>query len=322
MIRRNSSETNRLRISEDISRFPKHLRFWMWVVLACALVSKAAAQPPSCPKLADLSGAWEDSAAKTDLLIAPDRIVVGDKFVHVALVLEEKPCHVTVRERGLRKAWDLERAPQGFSLHKDSTTLHFTRLAAVPESMQLRPVVLGTAAPVSKEKAEEIGSSLLSRAKADQQALKGPAEARNKILQENREYLLKLLAEYGWIDIDRFGKYPSSAALLIAKHSSDMPLSMTVLPIAEKDARAHSALGEMISVLYDQVNLMLGQKQRYGTQIIDDAEGHGVVLPVEDRTKVDEYRKQLGIPTWADYLSQASQALYDGKPIRIAGDDE
>ena len=187
-------------------------------------------------------------------------------------------------------------------------------------------MTLGTAAPESKEKVAEITSELTARFTADQEAekkaAKGSTPELEKVFQDNTGYLTKLLTKYGWIDIDRFGKASSSAALLLAKHGGELPIMMAVLPIAEADARKHHKLGELISVLYDSTRITLGDKQRYGTQIVDGADGHGLILPVEDRTKVDIYRKELDIPTWAEYIDMASKYLYDGKPIRIAGDDE
>jgi hypothetical protein len=45
-------------------------------------------------------------------------------------------------------------------------------------------------------------------------------------------------------------------------------------------------------------------------------------FPVEDPGKVDDFRKEIGILSWADYLKLASKNLYDGAPIRMPGPDE
>jgi len=53
-----------------------------------------------------------------------------------------------------------------------------------------------------------------------------------------------------------------------------------------------------------------------------DEHGKPYVLQVEDPAKVDQYRKELGILSWSDYLKKASQALFKGAPIRIPGPEE
>ena len=94
------------------------------------------------------------------------------------------------------------------------------------------------------------------------------------------------------------------------------------LPIAERDAKENGGGKEIVSVLVDEVLITTGHKQKYGTQIDEDEHGRPFVIPVEDPAKVDQYRKELGILPWADYLKKASQALYHGTPIRIPGPEE
>jgi hypothetical protein len=53
-----------------------------------------------------------------------------------------------------------------------------------------------------------------------------------------------------------------------------------------------------------------------------DSEGNPLVLPLEDITKVDQYRKEIGLPPLVEYLKLASEGLYAGKPIRLPRADE
>lgn len=292
------------------------------IVLFLGLPSAVYGQLQLCPKIDEIQGNWEDKSENVVMAVEPARLIVAKTYTWIVPVLKAENCRWTVRAGGLRSTWEVAKTEEGFALHRGAKTLRLTRLARSTPVLDVRPWPLGKAGPVSKERVAEIADALAARARADQTALKGPDTARGVVLDQNKEYLRQLLTELGWIDIDRFGKMASSAALLIAKHGSDLRIITAVLPVAEKDAREHSALGEMISVLYDEVQLNLGNRQRYGTQIVDDSEGKGLVLPVEDSAKVDTYRKQLGIRPWKEYLDQASKALYQGIPLRVAGEDE
>jgi hypothetical protein len=94
------------------------------------------------------------------------------------------------------------------------------------------------------------------------------------------------------------------------------------LPVVEKDVKEHGGAGEMFSVLYDELQLELGNQQRYGTQIDTDKEGHPYILPLEDPAKVDAYRKEIGILSFGEYRKLASENFNKGTLIRVAGSNE
>lgn len=54
----------------------------------------------------------------------------------------------------------------------------------------------------------------------------------------------------------------------------------------------------------DRLRLRTGKKQLYGTQVKKDKEGKIEVLPMEDKEKVDERRKALGMSTLLEYLQK------------------
>ena len=128
--------------------------------------------------------------------------------------------------------------------------------------------------------------------------------------------------ELGWIDLHRFGHEGSGNAIVLAKHSGDLSLMTTILPWVEKDYKNAGEGSVMYAILYDGLQLKLGRKQRYGTQIGVDAEGHPMVLPLEDASKVEQFRKEIGLPPLAEYLKLASEGLYAGKAIRMPRADE
>ena len=97
---------------------------------------------------------------------------------------------------------------------------------------------------------------------------------------------------------------------------------IAVLPLIEKDARKFPDFAQPYTLLYDRVELDLGQKQRYGTQIHTGATGDPEVLPLEDPAHVDDFLKELKLPPLSEYLATASKYLYDNKPIKVHQEDQ
>jgi len=112
-----------------------------------------------------------------------------------------------------------------------------------------------------------------------------------EIRQSNLSYLRQTLAEVGWIDSDRFGQRTSVYTVLLAKHTEDLRLMLTILPYASTELKK-SKKGQTYAILYDAVQLELGRKQLYGTQVTADEKGP-FVLPLEDPKNVDSTW-----PTW------------------------
>ena len=64
---------------------------------------------------------------------------------------------------------------------------------------------------------------------------------------------------------------------------------------------------------------MLGKKQRYGSQITHTQHGEPLVLPLEDRSKVEQYRREIGILSFSAYLQICSKQC-GGKAVKYADD--
>jgi hypothetical protein len=177
--------------------------------------------------------------------------------------------------------------------------------------------------PVSSAEVKTVEEELLRRVKNDQDALKDPVQKakRPEIMADNLRYLRDLTHRVGWIDIPRFGKNAAAAAILIAKHGSDLPLMKAALPIVESDVKEHGGSGEMYSVLYDELAITLGGQQRYGTQFDTDKNGQPYILPLENISKVNQYRKEIGILSFEEY-QQLVRTNLGGVPLRVAGSGE
>jgi hypothetical protein len=47
---------------------------------------------------------------------------------------------------------------------------------------------------------------------------------------------------------------------------------------------------------------MMGEKQRYGSQLTTNEKGECVIYPLENRNKVDQFRKEIGLFPLSTYL--------------------
>jgi len=119
---------------------------------------------------------------------------------------------------------------------------------------------------------------------------------------ENTEFMRQLLAEVGWIDVPRFGYSASREAFLLVQHSWDVQLLTAALPRVKKDVDSGQMESDAYALLYDRLQLALGRPQRYGSQVVSDGQEGVVVLPVEDQSKIEELRKQLGLISLKEYV--------------------
>jgi hypothetical protein len=308
------------------SKFARQLALVTLMGITRLVTLPILAQEASCTASPALHSAWETSGGKDQVLFEDGQIVLRrGETLSVAKILKREHCKLLVRYQGLRSTWTLERGtPEGTLELKADVPLTLRALATLPPQLDINPRSLAAPRPVSAVEAKTVEEELLRRVGRDQEALKNPAwkEKRAEIVAENHQYLQDLTQKIGWIDIPRFGKSAASAAILLAKHSGDLLLMKAALPFVEIDVKKHGGAGEMFSVLYDELQLELGNQQRYGTQVDTDKEGHPYILPLEDPTKVDEYRKEIGILSFEEYRKMASDGFNKGVLIRVAGNNE
>jgi hypothetical protein len=271
-----------------------------------------------------LNGAWKDVDGDSQLLFEDDQIVIlQGGSLRIAKILGKEPCRLIVRDQGLRSTWKLQFEKDLLRLD-GAGALNLRSLSAIPAELDVNMPIIPEPQPISPEQAKQAAAELLKRAQHDQATLKDPSLRTTwpKVFADNLGFLRDLTRNVGWIDIPRFGKDAAASAILIADHGDDLMLMKAALPIIERDVREHGGSGEMYSVLYDELAVVSGNKQRYGTQIGEDSSGLPFVLPVEDPSRVDAFRKEIGILSWKQYLALASENFYGGAPIRVAGSAE
>jgi hypothetical protein len=212
----------------------------------------------------------------------------------------------------------------------ESPESHLLRkLDSVPPELELKPLVLGAPGPLPPERVKEIQDELDLRGKKDQEVRQGliefpnggrevsALEAMRKVDTDNTGWLKKTVAAVGWTDAARFGPEAAQSAFLIVQHSGDLPLMMAALPEIEKDVKAKRVDAQDYALLFDRSRIFLGDKQRYGTQLMPGPGGTMRILPLEDRARVEELRKEIGLFPLSQYVK-----MQGGKEPEFMEEDE
>jgi hypothetical protein len=279
-------------------------------------------------KIADLStaellGAWREVDGGVLLNVKDGQLF---KFENGALsivgIVHRRPDALVVRSLGELETWHATLKDGVLELGREKVK-GFRRLKSPPPEVQLNPIKLATPHPLPSDRVKSIQQDVADRNQREQAVLKDPAQAAQApgLRKENLQYLKRLVQEVGWLDTARFGEKTSVLATILLKHTADLALMIAALPYVERDLKL-TGDGQTYAVLYDGLQLQLGQKQRYGTQIAEDAKGNPYVLPLENPAKVDDYLKELGLPALSNYMADVSKYLYNGKAVRLPTPEE
>jgi hypothetical protein len=226
-----------------------------------------------------------------------------------------------LRKEGLPETWAVSVSGRKLQLERRTSETDpvpyvatYRRLLHLPQQLELQQLSLPEPRPLSEETIRSIRSEIQRRFDEEQPILKDSARKKEfaAIRQSNLVYLETTLREVGWLDTERFGSRTSMQAIFMAKHTEDLRLKMTILPHAEKEFK-RAGKSQTYAILYDEVQLDLGRRQRYGTQVTEDKAGEPFVLPLEDPNRVDQYLGEIGLPPLNEYLKDVSNAFYNGK---------
>ena len=272
----------------------------------------------------DLLGTWQAKGEERVLRLEPERVVESEGGrLKVRGVVCYEPGKLVLRA-GLLETWTVNATGNTLHVSRGDKALEYQRLDTVPAALELTPLALGAPKQLPAERIEAIQKDLAARREADQKVRSDPARLAQlaEVDLDNTRFLRDLVQEVGWIDVARFGPRASVDAFLLVQHSQDLPLMLAALPFIEEDARRHKEYAQPFTLLFDRVQIDLGRKQRYGTQLRKDAEGNPMVLPLEEPEKVDERLKELGLPPLSEYLATASKYLFDGREVRMPREGE
>lgn len=291
----------------------------LWSLAAASLA--AAAPPAEIPE--PLRGGWRDRSGSVFVNVEKDRILLWqNQALTVRGLIRQEPGTLVLRWQGAKEVWTARLENGRLHLGTRGIERIYERLSAVPPEARLDPLPLGPAGPLPPERARRIAQEIGERYARDQEVRTKAEHAYNRwnVDKQNEAWLVDLLARVGWIDAARFGAEAAGQALALVNHFDNFRLTLTAFPLARQDA-VHG--GQAFAVLYDALQLKLGRRQRYGTQMATDARGDTYVLPLEDPGHVDQFLREIGAPPLARTLAEFRDAATPGKALpRIARDEE
>ncbi|WP_369199597.1 DUF6624 domain-containing protein [Streptomyces sp. PU-14G] len=131
-----------------------------------------------------------------------------------------------------------------------------------------------------------------------------------RLTARHGDRLRVLLEQHGhWPTAEEVGEEGTLGAWLVAQHADRQidvqRLALRLLEAAVEDGTAGPEGPARQAFLSDRLHVNAGLPQRYGTQIqgVSDT-GEPVLWPVEDPEKMDAYRRDVGIPPFAEYVAQ------------------
>ena len=291
-----------------------------------AAFARAGSAPGAPAPARALLGCWQSEADPSfRILFEKERALLAyGELVQVAHVLDYGEETIRLRCWGRRAVWRavvtdgrlaLSAAGEELLLLPPGATFRRVEQPAEELARQTRPLPLPASHPLDAQRVAAIRAELEKRAVADQEVRHKPVPPgeTQRVDGENTRYLRGLLQEVGWIDKERFSNEAATAAFLLVQHSPNLSLMLAALPHVERAAHQARRDGEAFALLYDRVQVRLGEKQRYGTQCRITPNGEFQVYPLQDRARVDEFRAGLGLGPLAGYLANLSA----GRPVRF-----
>ncbi len=122
---------------------------------------------------------------------------------------------------------------------------------------------------------------------------------------KNLKQLKKIITLIGWPTKKLVGEKASQGAFLVAQHAAnDLPFMEEALAYIEAEYKQKQVPALHYAMLYDRVEILHSRPQKYGTQFSssDDA---CKPLPLSQPAKVDEFRAQLGLDSFAAAMRRA-----------------
>jgi hypothetical protein len=170
---------------------------------------------------------------------------------------------------------------------------------------------------------EGLRQELLERVKEDQEARTKWLESMNKMrerdpknpalgtlaeikkMQEidrrNTAWLKGIINKHGWPGKTLVGEDGANAAWLLVQHADlDRPFQKRCLTLLTVAVKKGEATAQEQAYLTDRLLVAEGKKQKYGTQF-RTVGGKTEPNPIEDEANVDKRRKELGLPSMAEY---------------------
>jgi len=122
-----------------------------------------------------------------------------------------------------------------------------------------------------------------------------------KIDSQNARKIKSIIRQHGWPKISEFGEPTARNTWLLVQHmDSDVEFQAKILLQMTQLLDANEVIKADYALLYDRVQVNTGKLQLYGSQ--GGCVGkEWLPKPIENPDEVDKRRKEMGLPTMADY---------------------
>ena len=127
------------------------------------------------------------------------------------------------------------------------------------------------------------------------------------INEKNLSELELLLNKNGWPKRSEVGDEAGGAAFYVLQHSNAQA-QQKYISMFEKCCRENEASRMQYALMFDRMRMNQNLPQRYGTHYNMDnrATNQRILYPLEDETKVDEWRKEIGLEPLKDYMKRSN----------------
>ncbi|MFO7620592.1 MAG: DUF6624 domain-containing protein [Bacteroidales bacterium] len=123
--------------------------------------------------------------------------------------------------------------------------------------------------------------------------------------ERNLAELEALLDSKGWPERSQVGSTAAGAAFFVLQHSN-AKAQEKYIGMFEAACRKNEGNWQQYALMFDRMRMNQDKPQRYGTHhYLDPAKGRTDELyPLEDESRVDEWRKEIGLEPLKDYLTR------------------
>ena len=125
------------------------------------------------------------------------------------------------------------------------------------------------------------------------------------INDKNLKELESLLSQKGWPKRSEVGPEAAGAAFFVLQHSN-AEAQQKYISAFEKCCEENEASWQQYALMFDRMRMNQNKPQKYGTHTyLDPSKGRTDELyPLEDESKVDAWRKEIGLESLKEYLAR------------------
>lgn len=140
-----------------------------------------------------------------------------------------------------------------------------------------------------------------------------------EVTAKNLVHLKNIVKKYGYPSHTLVGESSSHNFWLMVQHSdSDLKFQKKLLKLMFKEVKRANASARDYAYLADRVRINSGEPQLYGTQIVVKDTKKGYQLkPVFQPEKLNERRRQMGLPPFEEYLEKANKIFFELNKDRL-----